>query len=221
MHRADAGEGEQPAQPRPVEQAVVLDSDGVPGTVARASLQQAEERVIVTFDGDRRVQVPVEMLHRREDGSYFLPLSLRELESGMVSLGRAGDGNIVAIIPVIQEEAMLRRRTVETGRLRIHKQVRTTEETVTVPHAREHVQVERVPVGQILAEPASVRYEGDTLVIPVMEEVVVVEKRLLLREEVRVTKVREESQREETVTLHVEEVTVERREVPPAAQEGP
>lgn len=209
------------AQPRQVDQAVVLDSDGVPGTVPRAALQQAEARVIVTFDGGRRVQVPAEMLHRREDGSYFLPLSLRELENGTVSLERSGDGNIVAIVPVMQEEAILRRRTVETGRVRIQKQVRTTEETVTVPHTREHVQVERVPVGQILAEPASTRYEGDTLIIPVMEEVVVVEKRLLLREEVRVTKVREESQREETVTLRVEEVTVERREAPPAVQDGP
>jgi uncharacterized protein (TIGR02271 family) len=205
------------AQPQPVKQAVVLDSDGVPGMVAEAALQQDEARVIVTFDGDRRVQVPAEMLHRRDDGSYFLPLSLRELESGTVSLERTGDGNIVAVIPVIQEEARIRRRAVETGRVRIHKQVRTTEETLNVPYARDHVQVERVPVGQVLMEPASVRYEGDTLVIPVMEEVVVVEKRLLLREEIRVTKVREESQHQETVTLHSEEVTVEREAPPPEA----
>jgi stress response protein YsnF len=56
------------------------------------------------------------------------------------------------------------------------------------------------------------RYEGDTLIIPVIEEVLVVEKKLLLKEEVHITKYVGETQQEKTVTLRSEEVSVERTE---------
>ncbi len=59
---------------------------------------------------------------------------------------------------------------------------------VEEPSIQEEVQIERVPGNQLVNEPVAVRCEGDTMIIPVIEEVVVVETRLQLKEEVRVTK---------------------------------
>jgi len=220
--------------PRRTEHAVVLDVEGNRGTVAAQSLQ-AGGQLLIHFDQNRRVQVPAEMLHRREDGTYYLPLSLRELSNGTVTLDYdaldrdaegsmsegSAEGNIVSVIPVVVEEAQVGKRTIETGRVRITKRVHTAEEVVDVPLVRQRVEVERVPVERVLAEPASPFYDGETLVIPVMEEVFVVEKRLLLREEVRVTTMREESHHQETVALRREEVTVARQETQPGAEDGP
>ena len=54
------------------------------------------------------------------------------------------------------------------------------------PLFREDCEVERVQVKRILDQPAEIRQDGDTLIIPLMEEVLVVEKRLMLREELHI-----------------------------------
>lgn len=54
------------------------------------------------------------------------------------------------------------------------------------------------------------RHEGDTLVIPVLEEVLVVERKLRIREELHITRVRHEERHVETVPLKAERVEVER-----------
>jgi uncharacterized protein (TIGR02271 family) len=65
-------------------------------------------------------------------------------------------------------------------------------------------------VERIIDSPLTSHYDGDTLVIPVMEEVLIIEKKLFLKEEVRVTKYVGETEHQETVTLRKEAVTVER-----------
>src|SRR5215207_4544112 len=92
------------------------------------------------------------------------------------------------VIPVAEETVAVSKREVETGRV----QVALTTDTETVI-AREvlrgrRVEVERVPVGRTLAEGEAapvLHEEGDTLVIPIVEETAVVVKRLVVREEVR------------------------------------
>jgi uncharacterized protein (TIGR02271 family) len=79
-----------------------------------------------------------------------------------------------------------------------------------VPVARDEVDVERVPVGTFVDGPVEARVEGDTTVIPVLEEVLVVQRRLRLKEEIRITKRRVEGRATERVTLLSEEVEVER-----------
>jgi stress response protein YsnF len=56
----------------------------------------------------------------------------------------------------------------------------------------------------------STRYEGDTLVVPVLEEVLVVERRVRIKEEIRITRTRREEHHAETVMLKSEQVSVER-----------
>ncbi|MCX6622492.1 MAG: DUF2382 domain-containing protein [Acidobacteria bacterium] len=65
----------------------------------------------------------------------------------------------------------------------------------------EDVQVERVPVNRIIDTPAETRQEGDVTIVPVMEEVVMIERRLLLKEEVRITRHRAEITRPRSVVL--------------------
>ena len=115
-----------------------------------------------------------------------------------------------AVIPVIQEEATISKRVVETGKVRIAKNVREYEEIVDVPHFQEQVNVDRVPVNQFVDETPSVRNEGGTTIIPVLEERYVVEKRLFLVEELHVRKDRIEKHNPQAVKVLKEEVTVER-----------
>ena len=114
------------------------------------------------------------------------------------------------VVPIVQEELHIGKQKVETGRVRLTKTVQEREVMVSEPSMQEDIQIERVPVNRWLTEPASVRYEGDIMIIPVMEEVPVVEKRLRLKEELRVTKRQITTQRTEPVRLRTEEVQMER-----------
>jgi len=115
------------------------------------------------------------------------------------------------VFPVLQEEVKIGRRTVEIGKVRVSKRVTERVEEVSAPVLREEVAVERVAVNRYVDGPVQSWMEGDTLVVPVLEEVLVLEKKLVLREEIRITKrfVTTDSPPEE-VTLRREDVSVER-----------
>lgn len=121
------------------------------------------------------------------------------------------------VLPIIEERATVRREIVETGRVRLTRRVHETDEEVTVPVQHDEVHVERVPLNITLpagATAPATRYEGDVLIIPVLREVAVVETRLLLVEELRITKQQLTTQHTETVPLRREEITAEH--LPPA-----
>lgn len=79
-------------------------------------------------------------------------------------------------------------REAELGRVRIHKRVEAVPVQTDVEVGRDEISIERVPIDRQVETPPPVRQEGDTLIIPIVEEVLVVEKRLVVREEVRVTR---------------------------------
>ncbi len=126
------------------------------------------------------------------------------------------------VLPIIEERATIQREVVETGRVVVTKRVHEADEQVVVPVQHDEVHYERVPLNQTLPAGAVApgpRQEGDTLIIPVLREVAVVEKRLLLVEELRITKRQVTTEHTEPMHLRHEEVLVERlppRE-PPAA----
>ena len=116
-------------------------------------------------------------------------------------------------IPVVAEQLAVGTRTVDTGRgVRVHKTV--VEQPVTIDEALGHdeVEVRHVAVDRIVApdEVPATRYEGDTLIVPVLEEVLVVERRVRIKEELHITRVRHERQHQESVVLKAEQVNVER-----------
>ncbi len=113
------------------------------------------------------------------------------------------------VIPVVREEVNVGRRVVERGGVRVHKRVEEHEEVVEQPAFREEVTVERVPVGRPLDQAIGSRQEGDTLIIPVLEEMLVVERRLVLKEEVRITKRRIDETEQARVVVREEHVDIE------------
>jgi uncharacterized protein (TIGR02271 family) len=119
-------------------------------------------------------------------------------------------GGAAAVVPVIAEELHVGRDSVETGRVRVTKVVRERQEVVDQPTTTEQVTVERVSIDRVVDQAPPPRQEGDTLVLPVLEEVVVVERRLVLKEEVRITRRATESRNPQTVTLRSEDVRIDR-----------
>src|SRR5512134_2336069 len=89
-------------------------------------------------------------------------------------------------IAVVEETAAVDKVQKVTGIVRAKTEVREDTVTVDEPMLAEQVTIERVPMDRWIDHPVSVRQEGDTTIIPVVEEVL--EKRLKLVEEVCVTK---------------------------------
>jgi stress response protein YsnF len=116
-------------------------------------------------------------------------------------------------IPVVREEAWVEKRIVDSGRgVRIHKTVAEHPCRIDESLTHDDVQVNHVPVDRIvpLDQAPATRYEGDTLVVPILEEVLVVERRLRIKEELHITRTRREERHVDTVMLKSEQVSVER-----------
>jgi len=118
--------------------------------------------------------------------------------------------NEMTVIPVVQEEVVFQKQVVESGKVRISKHIREFEEIVDEPLFREEVAIERVPVNQFVEARPAVRQEGDTMIIPVVQEQIFVQKRLVLVEELRVRKQVIETHQPQRVTLRKEEVEIKR-----------
>lgn len=114
------------------------------------------------------------------------------------------------IIPVVEEKVRIDRREIKTADVRVRKVVREVEEEVDEPVVETRIEVQRVPINEIVDEPRATREEGDTTIISVYEEVL--QKRLLLREEVHIRRRKVESRSRKTVVLQKEEVIVDREE---------
>ncbi|GAB2454662.1 hypothetical protein GCM10011375_02210 [Hymenobacter qilianensis] len=124
-------------------------------------------------------------------------------------------------IPVVEEQVQIGKDVVETGRIRVSKTVHEEQQVVDVPIIQEEVNVERVAINQYVATPPAVRYEGDTMIMPILREVLVVEKRLLLVEEVRITKHQTETRTPQQVTLRKEEIHLQRVAPNPSSSSEP
>ena len=186
----------------------VTDPQGVHGSIDTTAwpLDGRRAEVPVSLEGGRQVWVPVQMLIREAEGRYAVPMPLAELERHAGAAPREPP----LVLPVLEEALDVRTRRVETGRVRIRKVVHAREELVDPPLLREEVIIERVPINHVVEGSLPVRYEGDTMIIPLVEEVLVVDTRLLLTEEVHITTRRTEMHTPTRVTLRHEDVTIER-----------
>lgn len=116
-------------------------------------------------------------------------------------------------LEVAEEQLAVGKHSVDTGRgVRIHKTVSEQPVQVDETLLRDAVDVDRVPVDRLVAagETPTPYYDGDTLVVPVLEEVLVLERRVRVREELRITRSRHEQRHQETVVLRSEQVNIER-----------
>ncbi len=114
------------------------------------------------------------------------------------------------VIPAIEESVSVTRRVRETGKVKITKSARYEDEVIEATEMHEEIEVKRFAKNQVLDKPATAREEGNVTIIPVMEEVAIVTKKWVLREEIHLIRHVEKSQKPQTVTLRKERVNVEK-----------
>jgi uncharacterized protein (TIGR02271 family) len=121
------------------------------------------------------------------------------------------------IIPVFEEELSVAKRVVETARVRVSRVTHTHEQLVDELLQQEKVEVERVPIDRQVEVMPSVRQEGDVTIVPVVEEVLRVERHLVLKEEVHIRRVKTTERHQESVTLRRQEAQVTRHPIEESA----
>jgi uncharacterized protein (TIGR02271 family) len=118
-------------------------------------------------------------------------------------------------LQLFAEELSVAKEKLETGRVRVSTHTHEREAVVDEDLARERVEVETIAINSRIDAVPDVRQEGDTTIIPVVEEQLVVERRLVLKEEVRIKRVRSTERHQEKVKLRYQEAIVTRQEGEP------
>ena len=113
-------------------------------------------------------------------------------------------------IPLPVEEVSVSRREIKRANVQIALNTRTREQLIAEELTHFRVEIERFSIDQTVEAVPPIRQEGDITIIPVVEEVVIVERRLVLKEEVRVRRVSTKEQHQETVVLRQQEAVVTR-----------
>ncbi len=191
----------------------VTDPQGVHGTIDTTAwpLDCSRAEVLVSLESGPQVWVPVQILIREAEGRSAVPLTLADL-----ACAGAAPREPPLVLPIIVEALDAQTRRVETGRVRLHTTVQAREGLVDEPLLREEVVIERVPVNRVVEGPLPVRYEGDTRIVSVLEEELVVTTRLRLTEELRITTRRTETHRPVPMTVRRADVSIERVGVEPS-----
>jgi hypothetical protein len=176
----------------------VITKSGRKGRVYRASrfLDRGDSRV--HLDDGSEFSVPAGSLRVQPDGSFFLD------DDGI------GAGPVEQAPPPPPDESVAQQAApVEAPSAAAQappaprRPSGATPVSVDIdePLFTDDVSVERVPVNRIVDAVPETRQEGDVTIIPVIEEVITVEKRLLLREEVRIRRSRTEVHQPRTVVV--------------------
>lgn len=170
------------------------------GTISATHAESGQ--VEVTLETGQRMLVSAASLEHRPDGSYELRLGGPNQPPGET-------------IPIVREELHVEKRTRKTGRVVVQVVPEVRHQVVDLPLAEEKVEIERIPVQRVIEQAPPVRQEGEVTIVPVVEEVLVVEKRLMLKEEIRIIRHRSTRQHHEEIPLRVEDVRISRSEIPP------
>ncbi len=125
----------------------------------------------------------------------------------------------VAIVPLVAETAAVSKRFRTTGRVRVKVRTETERRMLVEELAGQEIEIERVPRNELIEAIPEVRTENGTTIIPLVEEQLVVEKRLVLVEEVRLHRVHTKQTVTVPVDLRAERADVEHIEIQP--QERP
>jgi stress response protein YsnF len=120
-------------------------------------------------------------------------------------------------IPLYEEKASIFKRRVVTGQVQVSTVTHEHEQVIDEQLAQERVEIERIPINKQVDTVPAIREEGETTIIPVVEEVLVVERRLVLKEEVRIRRIRSNENHRERVILRRQEAIVTRSPVESSA----
>jgi uncharacterized protein (TIGR02271 family) len=124
---------------------------------------------------------------------------------------------VSASLSLLEEQISVVRRRVNGDTIRVSTVTNTTEQHVAEEISHERIEVEHIAIGRRIDTAPPTREEGGVTIIPIVEEVLVVEKRLFLKEEVHIRRVRVPATHRETITLRKQDVVVKRTK-PEASQ---
>jgi stress response protein YsnF len=183
----------------------------------------ATERITVQDASGRRTEAV--LVDREADGSVRLQRAdgrvlhvpaqgIARHEGDVLHLtARLDDGEPdTEVIPLVEEQLVVEKRVQPGATVEVHTRTQVREAEVDEVVTVETVDVKRVPIARYVDTPASIRKEGNTTIVPVHEEVLVVEKRLLLKEEWHVTKHTHERRETKRVSLRSQSADVARTE---------
>lgn len=201
----------------------VVDRNGTGGTLDLEAMPPGGRQsrlVLARFREGAQAFIASDALVERKGGGYYYPESFDEAVAAQRSPASAQSPvqtttdaramNEQRVVPVVEEELVVEKRRVERGGVRIVKTVSERTETIDLPLMEEQTEVERVAINRIVESAPPVRYEGDVMIVPLVEEVIVTEKRLMLREELRIRKRQFETRKPQEVVVRREEATIER-----------
>lgn len=178
-----------------------------------AVVRETEAGYELRLEDGRTLRVPSGILEVTAPGEYRLQESFATLSSGEYGADRTRATRQLAseVVPLVAETLKVEKRQITRGRVVVHKRVVTQQATVDELLKDEQVEINRVPVNKIVEAAEPNRTDGDTLIIPLYEEVLVVEKRLVLVEELHIIKRVREHREPQQVTLRREEASIERQ----------
>ncbi|HEX3685004.1 MAG TPA: DUF2382 domain-containing protein [Bryobacteraceae bacterium] len=114
------------------------------------------------------------------------------------------------VVPVISEELHADAVPVVTGGVRVTKRVHTNDEVLEQELRKTHAEIKRVKTNRVVDGPQPVQRIGSTLVIPVVSEVLRVERQWVVTEEIHITQTEETETVRQTVPVSREEAEIER-----------
>ena len=114
--------------------------------------------------------------------------------------------------PLYAEDLTVSKRQIAGDMVQVSTVTRENESLVDETLNHERVQIDRIPVGRQVDAVPPVRQEGDTTILPVVEETVVVERRLILKEEIHIRRLHVSERHQEAVILRKQEAVITRIE---------
>jgi len=123
------------------------------------------------------------------------------------------------VLPLHVEEVSVTHRRTDTAIVRVALATALRDRLVDETLTHERVDIRHVPVGRYVDEVPPPRQDGDVLIMPVVEEVLVFQRRLMLREEVHMRRVHVTEQHVELVALREQMAVVTRH--PPRDADAP
>ena len=192
--------------------AAVEATDGQVGTVKSVIARPSTGEIwyLLVRDGDSLITVPAEVIADVVDRNNVRLQVTRDALRRRVWSRRQDDGTPETVrVPIHEERLHTTIEPVDLGELRVHKTVEHVPETVTRTVERDELEIERVPLDRLLDQPVAPWQDGEWLVVPIMEEVLVVTKQLVLTEEVRIRTKRVTEEQEVYEVLRRERVSIE------------
>ena len=119
-----------------------------------------------------------------------------------------------SVLSLAEEILRVEKQSIVSGAVQVRTETEVIEENLSVSLDSQTVEVTRVPVNKTINSAPAIRTEGDVTIIPIIEEVAVVQKQLILKEELHVRRRTTTQQAEVPVTRRKQRAVIDRQDFP-------